>query len=110
MYRGRLAGLTPAKETSVNMDNTKKLEARELITRPAKRIRTRDSNVNRVEPELPQERFKKPEELHVYGRVVDNDAKPGCCFCTYIFKMKRYHNEEVGTWRQEIKRTRVVQW
>ena len=92
-------------ETSVNMDNIKKLEARELLTRPAKRNRTRDSNVNRVEPELPAERFEKPEELHVYGRVVDRDAKPGCRFCTYVWKMKRYHNEEVGTWRQEIKRS-----
>eukprot|EP00957_Ditylum_brightwellii_P045065 3418177-Ditylum_brightwellii.AAC.1 len=33
-------------ETIVNMDNIKKLEERELITRPAKRNRTRDSNVN----------------------------------------------------------------
>eukprot|EP00957_Ditylum_brightwellii_P037336 2825886-Ditylum_brightwellii.AAC.1 len=33
-------------KTSVNMDNIKKLEAIELITRPAKRNRTRDSNVN----------------------------------------------------------------
>eukprot|EP00957_Ditylum_brightwellii_P141808 10804704-Ditylum_brightwellii.AAC.1 len=33
-------------QTSVNMDNTKKLESRELITRPAKRYSTRESNVN----------------------------------------------------------------
>jgi hypothetical protein len=92
-------------KTSVNMDIIKKLEARELITRPAKRKRTRDSNVNRVEPELPAERFEKPEELHKYGRVVDRDAKPECCFCTYIWKMKRYHGEQVGAWRKEIERS-----
>eukprot|EP00957_Ditylum_brightwellii_P036456 2760914-Ditylum_brightwellii.AAC.1 len=86
------------------MVNIKKLEARDLITRPAKRNRTRDSNANLVEPELPAERFEKPEELHIYGRVVDKDAKLGCHFCTYVFKMKRYHNEKIGIWRQEIKR------
>eukprot|EP00957_Ditylum_brightwellii_P183095 13945689-Ditylum_brightwellii.AAC.1 len=32
-------------KTSVNMDNIKKLEASELITRPAKRQRKRDSDV-----------------------------------------------------------------
>eukprot|EP00957_Ditylum_brightwellii_P133725 10196050-Ditylum_brightwellii.AAC.1 len=86
------------------MDNIKKLEARELLTRPTKRHRTRDSDVNWIEPELPADRFEKPEELHMYGRIVETEAKPGCCFCTYVFKMKRYHNEDVGTWRQEIKR------
>eukprot|EP00957_Ditylum_brightwellii_P071200 5412299-Ditylum_brightwellii.AAC.1 len=76
------------------MDTIKKLEARELITRPAKRHKTRDSNANRVEPELSAARFEKPEELHVYGRIVETNAKPGCHFCTHVFKMKRYHNEE----------------
>eukprot|EP00957_Ditylum_brightwellii_P085199 6479587-Ditylum_brightwellii.AAC.1 len=51
-------------KTSANMDNIKKLEARDLITRPVKRNRTRDGNVDWVEPELPAERFEKPEELH----------------------------------------------
>eukprot|EP00957_Ditylum_brightwellii_P049062 3722413-Ditylum_brightwellii.AAC.1 len=67
-------------EASVDMDNIKKLEARELITRSPKRQRKRDSDVTQVEPELPAERFEKPEEQHKYGRVVDRDAKLGCCF------------------------------
>eukprot|EP00957_Ditylum_brightwellii_P176521 13443246-Ditylum_brightwellii.AAC.1 len=85
------------------MDNIKKLEARELITRPTKRQRKRDNGITWVEPELPAERFEKLEELCKYGRVVDRDAKPGCPFCTYVWKMKRYYGEEVGSWRQEIK-------
>eukprot|EP00957_Ditylum_brightwellii_P085170 6477284-Ditylum_brightwellii.AAC.1 len=51
-------------ETSVKMDNIKKLEKRELIKRPIKRQRKRDSDITWVEPELPAERFEKPEELH----------------------------------------------
>ena len=92
-------------KVSVDMDNIKKLEARELITRSPKRQRKRDSDVTQVDPELPAERFEKPEEHHKYGRVVDRDAKLGYCFCMYVWKMKRYHNEEVGTWRQKIKRS-----
>eukprot|EP00957_Ditylum_brightwellii_P118832 9064265-Ditylum_brightwellii.AAC.1 len=86
------------------MDSIKKLEARKCITRPAKRQRKRDSDITWMEPELPVERFEKPEEMHKYGRVVERDTKPGCCFCTYVWKMKRCYGEEVGTWRQEIKR------
>eukprot|EP00957_Ditylum_brightwellii_P016627 1250551-Ditylum_brightwellii.AAC.1 len=85
------------------MDNIKKLEARELITRSPKIQRKRDSDVIWVEPEFPVERFEKPEEQHKYGRVFDRDAKPGCCFCTYDWKMKRYHNEEVGTGNRRLR-------
>eukprot|EP00957_Ditylum_brightwellii_P067095 5092626-Ditylum_brightwellii.AAC.1 len=48
-------------KTSVNMDNIKKLEARQLITRVSKRQRKRGSDVTWVEAELPAESFEKPE-------------------------------------------------
>eukprot|EP00957_Ditylum_brightwellii_P209365 15361383-Ditylum_brightwellii.AAC.1 len=83
------------------MDNIKELEARELITRPTKRQRKRDNKIIWVKPELPAEIFEKPEELHKYGRVVERDTKLGFHFCMYVWTMKRYHGEEVRTWRQD---------
>eukprot|EP00957_Ditylum_brightwellii_P210441 15364979-Ditylum_brightwellii.AAC.2 len=80
--------------TSDNMDNIKKLETRELITRSAQRHIKRDSDNIQAEPELPAEIFEKPEELHGYGRIVEMDAKPGFHFCTYVWNMKRYLGEE----------------
>eukprot|EP00957_Ditylum_brightwellii_P192677 14671180-Ditylum_brightwellii.AAC.1 len=43
--------------------------------------------------------------MQVYGMVVEIDTKLGCHFCTYVWKMQRYHGEEVGKWRQEIERS-----
>eukprot|EP00957_Ditylum_brightwellii_P060500 4593659-Ditylum_brightwellii.AAC.1 len=59
------------------------------MTRPTKRQRKGDSDITWVEPEPPAASFEKPEALYKYGRVVERDAKSGCCVCTYVWKLKR---------------------
>ena len=91
--------------TTIIMERIKRIEARDYQSVPSRGRRTRESDIIQVEPELPEDRFQKPNKGHECERVTKKDSKPGCIFCTYVWKMKRYHNEKVGIWKDEIKRT-----
>ena len=79
-------------------------QAEEEEEPPKKRRRATRTSFKNVQ-RLPVIRLQEPRHLHVMGKLGGASGRPGCEFCKFMWKTKKYYGRETGTFDKDVKRT-----